>query len=344
MGRYVFLVEWPNPKSGLVSWVSTPRFSQGYCSVQNRPSLLIETHMLKEYSLRVDGTYETIKRTIEILDRERSGLRKAIEQADAYTATGAFRKKRFPLRFAVDRTDSVMIDFKGVSYDSVKSEVTGGTWYKFSGTPETFKVAYFPKQKILATADLPEAYVVPPEWTSVIERLELHGVELARLDTPVTIEVQTYRFSKLDWERTPNEGRHPVRFEIEPFVETREFPAGSVVIDMNQRASQVVAHILEPRGPDSYVQWGFFDSIFEQVEYADSYVIEEMARDMLAIDPNLQAELEAKKAAEPEFAKDPRAIRQWFYRRTTYWDDRKDVYPVGKIFERDVVDRLRMTR
>ena len=36
---------------------------------------------------------------------------------------------------------------------------------------------------------------------------------------------------------------------------------------MNQRASRVAAHILEPKGPDSYVHWGFFDTIMEQKEY-----------------------------------------------------------------------------
>ena len=27
----------------------------------------------------------------------------------------------------------------------------------------------------------------------------------------------------------------------------------------------------------------------------------------------------------------------WFYMQTPYWDDRKDVYPVGKIYSRDVL-------
>jgi hypothetical protein len=343
LSPYVLLVEWPNPRSGIAAWVSTPRFAQGYASMQNRPGVLIESHMLKEYSERVSGTYEMIKQTLELLDRERKGLREAITGADAYTASPLFREQPFPLRFSVDRSESVMIDFEGVAYESVKSDLTGGMWYQFSGTPETFEIPYFSKQKILATAELPEAYIIPPEWASVIERLDLHGIELKRLDSPATLEVHTYRFTNQKWQEDPYEGRHPMRFDIEPIVEKRAFPAGSVVVDMNQRRSQVAAHILEPLGPDSYVQWGFFDAVCEQKEYTDSYVMEKMAREMLEKDEGLRKAFEEKKASDPEFAKHPGRIINWFYQHTPYWDTRKDLYPVGKIVDRVVVDRLQTT-
>jgi hypothetical protein len=340
MSPYVLLIEWPNPKSGMVAWVSTPRFSQGYTSIQNRPGVLIETHMLKEYSTRVDATYEMLRQTIDLVGRERGGLRKAILEADALSAGPELRKEPFPLRFTVDRAESVMIDFMGVECEEVKSDVSGGTWYRFSGEPRTLRIPYFAKQKITATADLPEAYIVPPEWTDVIDRLAFHGIESRRLASPATIEVHSYRFTNPRWQQNPYEGRHPVRFDLEPIVEKRTFPAGSVVVDMNQRRARVIAHILEPDGPDSYVQWGFFDSIFEQKEYADSYVMEKMAREMLEKDDALRTEFEKKKSSDPEFAKDPDRILNWFYQRTPYWDSRKDVYPVGKIVDRAVIDRL----
>jgi hypothetical protein len=237
-----------------------------------------------------------------------------------------------------------MIDFKGVAYEGVESDVTGGTWYQFSGKPETFPIPYFTKQKILATTELPEAYIVPPEWTDVIERLGFHGIEYGTLESPARIEVSSYRFANAKWQQNPYEGRHPVRFDVEPIVETRVFPAGSAVIDMNQRRAQVIAHILEPAGPDSYLQWGFFDPIFEQKEYADSYVMERFAREMLRTDEALRKAFEEKKAADPEFAKDPDRIVSWFYQRTPYWDDRKDVYPVGKIVDRAVLAGLDVRR
>lgn len=341
---YVFLVEWPNPKRGIISWVSTPRFAQGYTTMRNRPGLLIEAHMLKEYSERVAGTYEMLRHTLAFLNKERSGLLDTIDEAEAYAASPAFRDKPFPLRFWVDKSDSVMIDFLGVSYECVESDLTGGKWYKFSGEPETFKLPFFTKQKILATADLPEAYIVPAEWTTVIDKLDLHGVEFHRTTEPVTLTVGSYRFSDVKWQERPYEGRHPVRFDVEPIEVEMEFVAGSVVVDMNQSRSRVAAHLLEPKGPDSFVSWGFFDTIFEQKEYADTYVMEKVAREMLERDPDLKREFEEKMAEDSEFSSNPRGILNWFYERTPYWDERKDVYPVGKIFDRRTIEELNKTR
>jgi hypothetical protein len=51
---------------------------------------------------------------------------------------------------------------------------------------------------------------------------------------------------------------------------------------------------------------------------------------MLAADPKLKAEFEAKLAADPKFAADGDARLSWFYARTPYYDDRHLLYPVGR--------------
>ncbi len=161
-----------------------------------------------------------------------------------------------------------------------------------------------------------------------------------RMTEAVTLQVSTYRFDNVTWQERPFEGRHPVSFNAKPVAVERTFPAGSALVDMNQRAARVVAHILEPEAPDSFVYWGFFDAIFEQKEYAESYVMEAMARDMLAKDEQLKKEFERKKADNPEFGQNPRAILNWFYQKTPYWDSSINLYPVGKIENRSVVDEL----
>jgi hypothetical protein len=337
---YVGLLEWPDPRGGMRSWVASPRFSTGYTAIHNRPGLLIETHMLKDYKTRVTGTYELLRHTVDLLNREHAGLREAIEHAERYTASSEFRREPFGVRYEAD-PDGVDIDFKGIKFTAEKSDLTNGTWFKFSGEPETFRIKWLNKQKATSLVDLPEAYIVPVEWQAVIERLELHGVEIKRLGRPETLTVDSYRFKNPKWKQRPFEGRHELTVDVEPIKEERTYPAGSAVIDMNQPLSQVAVHVLEPDAPDSYVHWGFFNTIFERKEYAESYVMEKMAREMLANDDALRSEFEAKKDNDPEFAANPRAILNWFYRRTPYWDDRINVYPVGKIFERDRVNALR---
>ena len=129
-------------------------------------------------------------------------------------------------------------------------------------------------------------------------------------------------------------------FELDPVLETRVFPTGTAVIDLAQPAARAIAHGLDPLGPDAFVRWGFFDAVMTRVEYVESYVIEPMMARMLVDDPGLAAELEAAKAADPEFANDPWAIRYWFYERTPYYDREAFLYPVGCLDDRVVLESL----
>ncbi len=54
---------------------------------------------------------------------------------------------------------------------------------------------------------------------------------------------------------------------------------------------------------------------------------------MLENDPALAKEFKAKLAADPKFAADPAARLSWFYERTSYYDERYLLYPVGREVE-----------
>ena len=113
--------------------------------------------------------------------------------------------------------------------------------------------------------------------------------------------------------------------------ETRTYAAGSILIPMAQEAANVAIHLLEPNGPDSFVYWGFFNAIFEQKEYGESYVIEKLAREMLTKSPELQKEFD-RKLLDPAFAKSPQTRLRFFYERSPYYLNQKvGVYPVGRI-------------
>ena len=67
--------------------------------------------------------------------------------------------------------------------------------------------------------------------------------------------------------------------------------------------------------------WGFFDAVFEQKEYAEAYVLEKLAREMLDKDPALRAEF-TKALADPAFAASATRRLDFFYRRSPWWDQR----------------------
>lgn len=340
MIRYVAFRNWHDPRNGLVAWAAGPRFSQGYAAVRNRPGLLIETHMLKDYATRVEGAGKLWRLTLDWLGDHADELLAENAAADARTAAPAFREQPLALSFKTS-DEHHTVDFKGIAYFTETSAVTGGTWSRFTGEPQAMQLEFYDTLVPDLSVRLPAAYIVPPQWQEVIALLKRHGAQLSRLDTAATLPVRIYRFAEAKWQQQPYEGRHPVEFQLRSDVEERTFPAGSVVVAMDQPAARAIAHMLEPLGPDSLVRWGFFDPVFARVEYAESYVIEQMIPDMLVADPALADSLAAAKAADPEFAANPGAIRDWFYRRTPFFDSGYLVYPVGMIDDQAAMMSLR---
>ena len=74
---------------------------------------------------------------------------------------------------------------------------------------------------------------------------------------------------------------------------------------------------------------GFFNKAFEQKEYMENYVTEDVALEMLK-QPEIQEEFAAKIKADPEFAKDPDKRFEFFYKKHASWDERLNKYPVFK--------------
>ncbi|MET0229804.1 MAG: peptidase M14, partial [Rhodanobacteraceae bacterium] len=108
--------------------------------------------------------------------------------------------------------------------------------------------------------------------------------------------------------------------------------AGSIVIPMDQPAANLIANLLEPAAPDSLVRWGFFDAAFEQKESPDARVAEKLAREMLATDPELKAEFDAKIAADSKFANDAAARLAFFYDRSPWHATQNvGVYPILRL-------------
>jgi hypothetical protein len=330
---YVSFRNWHDPRSGLVSGVASPMFSQGYTALRNRPGLLVETHMLKPYRQRVEATYAIILSTLGILNKEANTLSRLVTEADSYTASADFRKKAFPLRFSIDMTDSTKVDFKGVEYELMRSTITAGEWFRYHrDKPATFSLSLFDQAVVIDSVMLPEAYAVPVQWHEVIERLKLHGVRLHTLVNAIDVVALTDSFTSVEWFPQPYEGRHRIRKTASVTVRRKlHLPAGSVLVPMDQPLAPVVAHLLEPRGNGSLLEWGFFDAIFEQKEYAESYVMEPLAQQMLDSIPGLAEAFTALKASDPTFAASSWAQLNWFYKQTPWWDSQYMIYPVLKL-------------
>lgn len=328
---YVSFRRWHDPRSGLRTYTSTPRYSVGYAAARNRIGILVETHMLKPYHQRVDATVELILQTMEILNREHKSLHAATLEADQRCIKGLLASEPFPVTWKL--TDkSTKVDFLGYSYTVKKSDLTGNDWFIYSDTPQTFTLEWYHENLPDKMVQVPKAYVIPVEWNDLIHRLQCHGVEMQKLTADTVMTVSTWKFSGVRLAQQTYEGRTRVEeLSMQEITRTLVFHAGSVIIPVNQQAAKIIVHALEPASPESFLQWGFFNAIFEQKEYAESYVMEKMAREMIAKNPELLDAFKAFDATLPESPGKIWAQYNWWFEHTPYFDATKDVYPVGVI-------------
>jgi hypothetical protein len=193
------------------------------------------------------------------------------------------------------------------------------------------RIPYFNKAKITETVIPPRYYLVPREWQLQIERLALNGVKLLRLTEPLTVEVETYKLTEPEWAERSYEGRHRVSFQSKTIHTSKTFPPGTIVVPMKQSAAKVAMQLLEPKARDSFVAWGFFNTIFERKEYIEEFAAEKLATEMLASDPELKAEFEAKLDADSTFRDSPRDRWYFFYQRSPYYEKDINYYPVTRL-------------
>jgi hypothetical protein len=328
---YMDFVEWHNPKSGIKAYFETPRYSGGYAAINNRPALLIETHMLKDYKTRVTATYDMVLNSIKLISQKYQELIALNHQADV-AAANLFTQADYTLTFKLRESESKFL-YKGFKYSVEKSALTGGNWYRYSDQPEELEIDHYFWEPDLSIK-LPTAYIIPRQWHEVIEKLRLHHVDFEEIRSDTTLEVSTYQFENVHWSTRSFEGRILLDYEVKPMTKKWRFPAGSVLVHLDQPRAQVAVHLLEPEAPDALVKWGFLNTIFEQKEYAESYVMEKMAREMLEQDPKLKEEFDAKIENDPDFTSSSWSILNWFYQRSPYWDQEINVYPIGRIMKK----------
>lgn len=318
---------------GVEGFIGTPRFATGYTPLRNRPGLLIETHMLKDYRTRVLGTYDLLRAALEEVNRDPDGLVQAGQAADEQVISeGRAYAPAHKVALRIDFTErSVPRLIKGVEFHTELSDVSGAARVVYGTKPFDYTVPFFNETHAVTAVAPPLYYIIPPQWANVIDVLAAHGLRMQRLAAPATFDVESYRFSEVKWGANSFEGRLLVTQKNQTVNERRVYPTGSIIVPMAQPAARVALNLLEPDAPDSFVAWGFFNSIFEQKEFGESYVLEKLAREMLAKDDKLKHEFEQRVANDPKFAASARERLTFFYERSPYWDRQMNLYPVGRI-------------
>jgi hypothetical protein len=318
-----------DPASGFTDGVPPPRFSSGYFALRNRFGMLVETHSWKDYPTRVRITRNTVVAVLEQVAAHGRDWRALAEAADRRAA--ALAGAPVPLTWQAVG-DGRPIAFRGYEYTRTPSEVSGALMTRYDETrPQVWHVVLRDDLRPLLEATAPAAgYLVPAaQADAVAATLARHGIAFRRVAAALPAAPhEAFRAAEATFATASFEGRQGLSVTGAWKTESIALAPGALYVPIAQPLARLVIALLEPQAPDSLLGWGAFNAAFEQKEYMEAYVAEDVARAQLRADPALAAAFARRVADDPAFAKDPAARLAFFHRRHPSWDTRLNLYPV----------------
>ena len=337
--QYVAFRNWFSPESGLAASLYSPMLSHGYPLLNNRPALLLETHMLKPYKQRVLATHQALLITLQWINNNKNNFKNILTNEDAHSLSIAKPQIYFPIEYKLADHQSKKI-LKGYQLNKVVSPITGISYYTYDNTkPMDLTLDFWDSIEVKNNITLPFGYILDPEWKNLIEILELHQIYFITFSEEMNLKVQYYYLTKLEFDNAIFEGTFKPIFSYQIRDTLLKFPKGSYFIPIHQKAWKRIVYLLEPESSTGFMQMGYFNSMFERKEYGEIYVLDTLAQNMLK-DKKIAAAFEEKKAKEPDFAKDPWSQLMWFYDNSPWRDQRRQTIPVFKVSDEATFNKI----
>ncbi|MEM8845540.1 MAG: M14 family metallopeptidase [Bacteroidota bacterium] len=326
------------PELGFSQFMDHPRYSTGYTTLWNTLGFMVETHMLKSYPKRVQGTFQIMKTTIDVVERDY----KKIKELRAASFAKSMESQNYYFNWQVDTTQTSTLRFKGYEAEIIESEVTGLPRLKYDkNRPFTkdvpFQNYFYPQD----TISIPEAYIIKKGQQRVLDRLDLNNINYFPIEADTLLQVETYKIVDFETRKSPYEG-HYLHYDtqVEKSVQKIQFSEGDVIVPTRQEGIRYILETLEPQGVDSFFNWNFFDTILQQKEGFSPYVFEELALELLQKDAILRDTFLLKKQAEPDFSENWYAQLDWIYQNSPYLESAYMRYPIYRIYKNSAAESL----
>ncbi|WP_028888870.1 M14 family metallopeptidase [Tenacibaculum ovolyticum] len=316
------------PEKGWAQFFDSPRYSTGYTTLFNTLGLMVETHMLKPYKIRVEQTYELLLSTLDFSEINSSKIKdlrkKNIEKL--------LHQKTYPITFKADKEKPSLLNFKGYEGRYVNSKVTNGKRLFYDKSkPYNKEVSYYNNFNITKEITIPKAYILQQGWHRVIEKLKNNNIDFTSFKNDTTLTVDVQHINTFKTRKTAYEG-HYLHYNttVKKTKKTIHFKKGDIYIPTQQDGIRYIIETLEAEATDSFFNWNFFDTILQQKEGFSAYVFEDVAAQFLKDNPKIKEELKEKIRTDKSFEKNAYAQLNYIYKKTPYYEDSHTKLPIFK--------------
>jgi hypothetical protein len=291
--------------------------------------MMVETHMLKPYKQRVEGTYELMKSFIAIADADAA----TIKEIHIAAKTRFKKGNMYPIQWAVDSMNTETLNFKGYEGSMIPSKVTGKMRLKFDHTkPFTKPTTYYNTFKPTKEISIPAFYAIPKGYWNIIERLQLNDIKISEIQKDTVLNAEVYHIKNYKSRQSPYEG-HFLHYntQVSTTNEAVTLYAGDYLVSTAQEGIRYLLETLEPEAVDSFFNWNFFDTILQQKEGFSPYVWEDKAAELLKEDADLKKTFDSIKNADPGFKNSWYRQLDWLHKHSPNYEQAHLRYPIIRV-------------
>lgn len=173
------------------------------------------------------------------------------------TATGNIQKVKDEIAKATKQNNKLVVESKRAVYkDKVKFIDINSIEY----VEMEMMVRDAWKAKPTLIRERPKAYLIEANQAEIIEKLKVLGIEIEFLekDKSYSVEsfvVKSYSIKPIRYEKMKLQTAEVELVEIE-----KTFGKGTALIMMNQKRANILAEVLEPEAPNSFVTFGLIET------------------------------------------------------------------------------------
>lgn len=349
------LLDFENPRAGIMRDADAPRFSHVYAVLRNRMGILVEDHAWDPYAQRVKTSRDVLTAALDLIAKQGKQLLDVALQADEKSET------MYSQAVALDwhNTLEAGIDIPtgqahllGYEYTTHNdAPVVGGRHITYHlQQPTVWQVPVYGDIQPVneAIVSFPQAgYIIPAGWASVVlPYLQKHHIIYQVLTKNMQgVDVQELHVDpeSISFESRTFQGRLRTQISGEWVTTQANLTSGSLYVPIRQARALLVAHLLEPVSPDSLSRWGLFNTAYEITDHISNHRQLQIAQWMYAQDRRirerygetlhkklsaLRQEYQIRMDRDERFHEDPEQRMDFWISQIPYHDPTFNKYPV----------------
>jgi hypothetical protein len=349
------LLDFENPRAGIMRDADAPRFSHVYAVLRNRIGVLVEDHAWDPYAHRVQTSKDVLSAALELVASQGKHLLKVAQQADDNI------EKMLSEVVALDWQNMLEL---GLDIPTGQAELLGYEYTTHASAPVVGgrHITYHIDQPVVwhtpvysdiqpvneAIVSLPHGgYIIPAGWTSVVlPYLQKHGVTYHLLQQPIkglAVEELHVDEDSISFETRTFQGRIRTSLTGDWLRTQMDIAQGSIYVPIRQARALLAAHLLEPVSPDSLSRWGLFNTAYEITDHISNHRQLQIAQWMFGQDkkiregygaslhrklPDLKKEYQTRMDRDDRFREDPEQRMDFWIRQIPYHDPTFNKYPI----------------